>query len=150
MLEYIVRPFQAPNPHGTIIIPATPHASTETAVLTWGGESTLPDTQYTTVGFTISSCKEDSKELRRDAETVRITGNDPENWIDVNRASKLYLEKQEENWKGNPANAGQTDYAAADIGNFAPSEAFRGIGINDTKKCAVTMSLNNNTAASGG
>lgn len=149
MLEYIVRPFQQPNPHGTTVIPVTRKETQERAILTWGGEATLPDTTFVSVGFQLATCKEDSKELRRDAETVRITGNDPENWIDVNRASKLYLEKQEENWGGDPANAGQTDYAEG-AGNFAPSEAFRGKGINDTKKCAVTMTLKNNTTAAGG
>jgi hypothetical protein len=149
MLEYIVRPFQAPTAHGTIIIPSTVTTeSTESAVISWGGEATLPETNFSTLTVNFATCKEDSKELRRDTETVRITGNDPENWVDVNRATKLYLEKQEENWKNNPANSGQTDYAA-DIGNFAPSEGFSGEGINDAQKCAVTMKLNNNTAAAG-
>ena len=145
MLEYIVRPFQAPNAHGTIIIPSTVTTeSTESAVLSWGGEATLPDTKYSTLTINFKPCKEDSIELRRDSETVRITGNDPDNWIDVNRASKLYLDKEEENWKNSPYYADQTGYAA-DIGNFEPSAGFGGEGINDAHHCAVTMKLNNNT-----
>jgi hypothetical protein len=142
MLEYIVRPFQQPNAHGTIIISSNPKETEERAIITWGGEATLPDTQFITTGFQIATCKEDSIELRRDSSTTRIYGNDPENWIDVNRADKLYLDKQEENWKKDPASAGQTDYA--DAGDFRPSE-FKAQALNDVQKCAVTMKLNNNT-----
>ena len=149
MLEYIVRPFQQPNPHGTVIIPVTRKETEERAILTWGGEATLPDMQFIDTGFKFTSCKEDSTEKRRDAEKVRIFGEDPgdgPSYIDVMRSKKLYLDKKEDKTGQNPSNAGQTDYAA-DIGNFTPSEAFRGKGINDVQKCAVTMTLNNNTTA---
>lgn len=152
MLEYIVRPFASPNAHNTTIISSNPHESTETAILTWGGESTLPSTQFIDAGFKYTSCKEDHTELRRDTETVRITGEDPgdgPSYIDVSRATKLYLKKESNKTGQNPGTAGQTDYAA-DIGGFSPSEAFRGKGINDVEKCAVTMNLKNNTTAAGG
>ena len=77
MLEYIVRPFQAPNAHGTIIIPSTPTPSTETAILTWGGEATLPEVQFIETGFNTRKGREDFDEKNRDAEVVRITGEDP-------------------------------------------------------------------------
>lgn len=140
MLEYIVRPFQAPNAHGTIVIPSTPKESTETAILTWGGESTLPEVQYTEVGFVVRKTREDFDEKKRDAETVRITGNDPENYIDVARSKKLYLDKL----TGpdlSPADASQTDNATA-----APSGLSTGSSGTKTK---ATMQLNNNTAAPG-
>jgi hypothetical protein len=111
MLEYIVRPFQAPNAHGTIVIPSTPKESPEKAILTWGGESTLPEAEFTDVGFKFASCKEDNVELNRDAERVRITGNDPENYIDVLRSKKLYLKKTSDRSGQDPAAASQSDYA---------------------------------------
>jgi hypothetical protein len=147
MLEYIVRPFQAPNAHGTIIISSNPKETEERAIITWGGEATLPDTQFITTGFQMATCKEDSKELKRDAEPVRIYGQDPgdgPSYIDVMRSNKLYLDKREERWRGDPATAGQTDYA--DAGDFRPSE-FKAQALNDVAKCAVTMTLNNNTTA---
>jgi hypothetical protein len=144
MLEYIVRPFQAPNAHGTIIIPSTPKASTETAILTWGGESTLPEVQYTEVGFNTKKSREDFTEKKRDSEVVRITGNDPENYIDVSRANKLYLDKE----TGRVVQAdspGQSDYVAntdlEDNPNFEPLSTQAPI------KSKATMKLNNNTTA---
>lgn len=143
MLEYIVRPFQAPNPHGTILISAeVTTESEEKAVISWGGEATLPETKFSTLSVGFKPCKEDNTETKRDAQTVRITGNDPENWIDVNRATQLYLDKEEQNWKNSPYYNSQTDYAAADIGNFAPSD-FSAQALSGVNTCAVTMKFKN-------
>jgi hypothetical protein len=147
MLEYIVRPFQAPNAHGTIVIPSTPKESTETAILTWGGESTLPDVQYTEVGFNTKKNREDFTELNRDAETVRITGNDPENWIDVARSKKLYLDK-DTGEDLSPSDASQNDWSGSTALADLPPGTTITIG-GGAKKTKATMSLNNNTAAPG-
>lgn len=96
MLEYIVRPFQAPDSHGKIVIPSTPTASTDTAVLTWGGESDLPDVQYFETGFTTKKGRQDFDEKARDSNTVRIMGQSPDDdspsYIDVDRGDKLYFD----------------------------------------------------------
>src|SRR4051812_4430711 len=104
MLEYVVRPFQSPGAHGAIIIPSTPSGSRERATITWTAESTLPDAKFT--GIAVTSKKEDDVETGRDTETVRNTGNDPENWIDVARANKLYIDKTISD--ADPNNSGQT------------------------------------------
>lgn len=146
MLEYIVRPFQAPNAHGTIIIPSTPTPSTETAILTWGGEATLPEVQYIETGFNTKQGREDFTEKQRDAETVRIMGQDPDDnspsYIDVSRGNKLYLDKE----TGRMVQAdspGQSDYVAnTDVEDeefFTPLPA--------PTKSKATMKLNNNTSA---
>jgi len=139
MLEYIVRPFQAPNPHGTIIIPSTTTPSTETAILTWGGESTLPDVQFIETGFNTRKGREDFDEKNRDAEVVRITGEDPgdgPSYIDVRRSNKLYLDKTTEELLA--SDAGQIDYAASGSVYNTPLAS---------KKSKATIKLNNNTAA---
>jgi len=139
MLEYIVRPFQAPNPHGTIIIPSTTTPSTETAILTWGGESTLPDVQFIETGFNTRKGREDFDEKNRDAEVVRITGEDPgdgPSYIDVRRSNKLYLDKTTEELLA--SDAGQIDYAASGSVYNTPLAS---------KKSKATIRLNNNTTA---
>jgi len=146
MLEYIVRPFQAPNAHGTIVIPSTPTESTETAILTWGGESTLPEVQYTEVGFVTKKQREDFTEKKRDTERVRITGNDPENYIDVDRSKKLYLDKKTSDDDGevDPSDDGYTYYVGVET--WYPPGVIATPAKNQTK---ATMTLNNNTAAPG-
>jgi hypothetical protein len=139
MLEYIVRPFQAPNAHGTIIIPSTPTPSTETAILTWGGEATLPEVQYIELGFNTRKGREDFAEKNRDAETVRIYGEDPgdgPSYIDVSRSNKLYLDKTTEELLA--SDAGQIDYAASGSIYNTPLAS---------KKSKATIKLNNNTTA---
>jgi len=139
MLEYIVRPFQAPNAHGTIIIPSKHTPSTETAILTWGGEATLPEVQYIELGFNTRKGREDFAEKNRDAETVRIYGEDPgdgPSYIDVSRSNKLYLDKTTEELLA--SDAGQIDYAASGSIYNTPLAS---------KKSKATIKLNNNTTA---
>jgi hypothetical protein len=139
MLEYIVRPFQAPNAHGTIIIPSTPTPSTEMAILTWGGEATLPEVQYIETGFNTRKGREDFTEKNRDADTVRIYGEDPgdgPSYIDVSRSNKLYLDKTTEELFA--SDAGQIDYAASGSIYNTPLAS---------KKSKATIKLNNNTTA---
>jgi len=140
VLEYIVRPFQAPNAHGTIIIPSTPTPSTETAILTWGGEATLPEVQFIETGFNTRKGREDFDEKNRDAEVVRITGQSPDDdspsYIDVRRSNKLYLDKTTEELLA--SDAGQIDYAASGSVYNTPLAS---------KKSKATIKLNNNTSA---
>src|SRR6476646_10850912 len=138
MLEYIVRPFQAPNAHGTIIISSNPKETDERAIITWGGEATLPAVQYIETGFNTKKGREDFNEKKRDADTVRITGEDPgdgPSYIDVRRSNKLYLDK-DTTATVSPAEAGQVDYAGAgSIYNTPPTKT----------KTKATIKLNNNT-----
>lgn len=143
MLEYIVRPFQTPNAHGTIIIPATPKESTETAVLTWGGEATLPEVKFIETGFAVRKGREDFVENKRDASTIRITGEDPgdgPSFIDVSRANKMYFDKTTEQ-DVNAASPGQTDY----VGSPAAASIYNTPSTSNKSK--ATMALSGNTAA---
>ena len=143
MLEYIVRPFQAPNAHGTIIISSNPKETEERAIITWGGEATLPDVQYIETGFNTRKSREDFDEKQRDAETVRIYGQSPDDespsYIDVSRSNKLYLDK-DTTADVSPSEAAQVDYAGAGSIYNTPLKSTR------TK---ATIKLNNNTAAGG-
>lgn len=145
MLEYIVRPFTTPNSHGTIVIPSTPHASDETAILTWGGEADLPETQYFETGFNTRKGREDYTENSRDKDTIRIYGEDPgdgPSYIDVDRGNKLYMDKE----TGRAVQAdtpGQSDYvvgALADDPAFEPLSPYPAI---DPTKTKATLKLKN-------
>jgi hypothetical protein len=141
MLEYVVRPFQSPGAHGSIVIPSTPSGSRERATLQWSADATLPATAFSGVDF--HCCKEDGAELKRDTETVRIYGNDPENWIDVARSNKLYMNKQTD--KSGCFDDPKSSFQ--DPGGFLQSGFSDTPGASSSKeKCDVTLSLNNNTA----
>lgn len=146
MLEYIVRPFQAPNAHGTIIISSTPTESTETAVLTWGGEATLPAVTFIETGFNTKKNREDFDEKKRDSDTVRIMGQDPEDdspsYIDVQRSNKLYLDKNTSP-DMNASDAGQTGYV--DISNTSEGQLLGSMGATRAQLTKATIKLNNNT-----
>jgi hypothetical protein len=142
MLEYVVRPFQSPGAHGAIIIPWTPSGSRERATITWTAESTLPDAKFT--GIAVTSKKEDGTETSRDSETVRITGNDPENWIDVSRANKLYIDKTISG--ADPGNTGQT-FSNPLAERIAPAGVSNTNAASPaTEKIKATLKLSNNTA----
>jgi hypothetical protein len=146
-LEYVVRPWQSPNSHGAVVIPSARRSSHEKATLTWGAKATMP--KLKTQGINVIVCNEDSTETKRDGETVRITGNDPDNWIDVFRANKLYLNKKD-----------KTSKTADDWDQFSG----KGLEFTDTlipfashfvdapttttdkpDTCKQTLTLNNNT-----
>jgi hypothetical protein len=150
MLEYIVRPFQAPSAHGTIIIPSTPTPSTDTAILTWGGEATLPAVQFIELGFNTKKGREDFNEKNRDSETVRIMGQSPDDdspsYIDVARSNKLYLDKKTSQ-DMNASDAGQTGYV--DISNTQEGQLLGSMGATPSQLTKATIKLNNNTAAGG-
>jgi hypothetical protein len=96
-LEYVVRPYQTPGPHGTILIPSTPKNTRERATLTWGAktEMPVPDT-----GVNVTCCSEGLKEKTRSAKRIRVYQNDDENspnWVDVERPETMSLNKKEKN-----------------------------------------------------
>jgi hypothetical protein len=142
MLEYVVRPFQSPGAHGAIIIPSTPSGSRERATITWTAESTLPDAKFT--GIAVTSKKEDGIETGRDSEMVRIIGNDPDNFIDVVRANKLYIDKTVSG--ADPGNTGQTiSNPLAD--RLAPAGVSKTNAASPTnEKIKATLKLSNNTS----
>ena len=144
MLEYAVRPFGPPNAQGKTLLPATPANTRQRATLTWGASSTLPPPQYTNVKF--ACCTENNKELDRTGETVRITGNDGESFVDVFRANKLHLNKKSH--AACDGGLGQGDVAPSM--SFAPSLSFAASSFsssagNNDQNCDVTLVLNNNT-----
>lgn len=149
MLEYIVRPFQAPDSHGRTIIHSTPKETTETAILTWGGEADLPDVIFYEQGFNTRKRREDYKEQNRDAETVRIEGTSDDSgnvYVDVKRANKVYFDKEESGSKSSyVGQAGQT-YSV----NPGLAEQVVHLSITnaaDPEKLKATMTLSQNTAA---
>jgi hypothetical protein len=98
-LEYVVRPYQTPSAHGAIIIPSTPTGTRERATLTWGAEATMPEREEPDgIGFQLVCCTETLNENSRETETKRIEqeGN-PDNWVDVDRPTKLKLKKKDAN-----------------------------------------------------
>jgi hypothetical protein len=151
MLEYIVRPFQQPNSHGTIIIHSTPKESAETAILTWSGEGDLPDTVFYERGFNTRKHREDYDELNRDTETVRIQGTSDDSgnvYVDVQRANKVYFDKF---MSGKGQDAGQAGQAYTVNPRFVTTTP--GISTSnaaDPDKIKATMKLNNNTTGTGG
>jgi hypothetical protein len=149
MLEYVVRPFQAPDSHGRVIIHSTPKASTETAILTWGGEADLPDVVYYEQGFNTRKHREEYDEINRDTETVRITGTTDDTgnvWVDVERANRVVFDKIRYGGYWQPSSAGQ-------VQSVNPTFSNPNISTNqsaDPDKFKATMKLINNTTAAGG
>lgn len=150
MLEYVVRPFQTPNSHGRVIIHSTPKESTETAVLTWGGEADLPDAQYYETGFNTKKNREDFTEQQRESDTVRIMGQDPDDdspsYIDVDRGRKLWFDTTTGRTVQS-TDPGKSDYVGGTGGfddqtmknlGFEPANAAR-----DPVKGKATMALKN-------
>lgn len=138
MLEYAIRPFQSPGSHGKIIIAKTPGATTARATITWGSKTTnLP---AATGGVTVQCCSDQLDEQERTGDTLRITGNDGESYIDVFRASSLKLNKK----SADTCSWGPIDqYLTAE---YAP---FLGLTPDDPAEadtnCTAKWNLNNNT-----
>jgi len=95
-IEYVVRPFQSPGSLGNVVIPGTPERTQDKAHITWGGVGTMPSVKTKNPDSEVDICKELFHENDRDSERIRITGNDPENWVDVDRAKASYLKKNNE------------------------------------------------------
>ena len=146
-LEYAVRPSVPTNPHGLTIIAKTPGATRERATLTWGAKATLPDLSAAT---NIACCKENLTETERESETVRIfQGGDSssDNWVDVARAKKVSLDKNDDNKCNALSSATQSDSDNTDftVSGFASDDGFSSDSF--VKKCKSTWTLKNNTTA---
>ena len=96
-IEYIVRPFASPGSLGNIVIPATPQATPEVAHIVWGGHGTMPVVKLLNPDTVVNTKKETLNEQDRDVDPVRIEqAGKPENYIDVERAKTLRLDKIED------------------------------------------------------
>jgi hypothetical protein len=144
-LEYAVRPAVPTSPHGNVIIAKPAGGARERATLTWGAKASLPDVGAATQ---IACCKEDLTETDRTAETVRIfQGGDStsDNWVDVSRATKVKLDKKNDNKCNAISSAEQSDSSDTDftVSGFA-SDTFSSDSF--IKQCKNTWNLKNNTS----
>jgi hypothetical protein len=99
--EYVVRPWQSPNAHGQIRIPATPsRGGREAAHLQWGGQGTMPQVRVTGVDFNTRKPNDERlNEQKRESDIIRIEQpGKPENYVDVARARQVDLTKQTDEW----------------------------------------------------
>lgn len=100
-LEYVIRPYQAPTPFGTIIIPSAPSRGTDRASLTWGAttQGTIPVATPAPVAPTMTyqfqCCQEKLNEQSRTNDRIRITGNDGESYVDVDRPTSVQLKRNQ-------------------------------------------------------
>ena len=95
-IEYIVRPFQSPGSLGNIVIPATPKETQEQAHIVWGGKGTMPSTRLLNPSTVVNTKNEVLDEQGRDTDSIRIEQpGKPENYVDVERARTLRLNKDE-------------------------------------------------------
>jgi len=99
-LEYVIRPYQSPNPFGTTFIPSTP-TQAERATLTWGAsaQGTMPPAvaKPTPMTYQFQCCNENLDEQSRETNRIRITGNDGESYVDVDRPTVMRLKKKQLN-----------------------------------------------------
>lgn len=95
--EYVVRPFASPGSLGNIIIPGTPERTQEQAHITWGAVGTMPSTKVLNPSSVVNTKKEDLTEQDRDSdiERIPIQGSEDESYVEVARARKVRLDKEE-------------------------------------------------------
>jgi hypothetical protein len=95
--ESFVRPYQSPGALGRTIIASTPGATKERATLTWGATSDGKIVPARS-GTNVECCSSKETEFERETNVLRITqDNEPENWVDVARASKMKLNNKHKN-----------------------------------------------------
>jgi hypothetical protein len=97
-LEYVIRPYQTPDVYGRIVIPSS-STRADRATLTWGATTsgTVPTAtpkKTNDMTYQFDCCNEGLTEQSRLTNRIRITGNDPDNWVDVERPYQLKLKKQ--------------------------------------------------------
>jgi hypothetical protein len=148
MFEYLVRPYQSPRSQGSVVIPSTPSAPTEKAVLTWGASATVP-IQAKGINFNTACCKEESDEQSRETENVRIENpDDSSQYIMVARSKSLKLNKHENNNCGDSWDqfSGVGLEVTGALAEFASEIASGTMAGNDQpSQCQQTWSLKNNT-----
>jgi hypothetical protein len=115
-LEYLVRPYQSPDSLGNTVIPSTPKGTRERAHLTWGGKGTMPEVRFTGVDFNTVKKKKQvvNTEKDRESDIIRIEQpGKPENYVDVARARKVKLDRDET--ETTPQTLADVQYAASGI-----------------------------------
>jgi len=141
-LEQIIRPYQSPAAHGTIVIPSSPTATGERATLTWGAKATMPPVNAGE-NFTVQCCDEQLSEKDRTNERKRITGPDGESYVDVDRPLTLKLIKKEKNsCDGTWSQMGGGAAAAVSAALAAWEADFKGID-SQQQSCGTTWNLKN-------
>ena len=150
-LEYVVRPYQAPNAHGVTIIPATPSGSRERATLSWGALSDMPEVKPRDSAVNVVCCMEQSTETARKStsETIRQAGK-PENYVVVRRPYQVKLQKKEKNKCA--SDWAQISDVAADVeATLAEFKAdiTEGRNTNKDKKCGQIWNLTNKDDGGG-
>jgi hypothetical protein len=97
-LEYVIRPYQSPNPFGQTIIPSTSTRASR-ATLTWGAtvSGTMPQAHAKAAApgttYQFECCSDKLDELNRSNNRIRIVGNDGESYVDVERPYQMKLKK---------------------------------------------------------
>jgi hypothetical protein len=149
MFEYLVRPYQSPRSQGSVVIPSTPSAPTEKAVLTWGASATLPITAKG-ISFNTACCKEQSDEQSRLTDIIRIENpDDSSQYIVVARAKQLLLNKEEKNNCGDNWDqfSGVGLEVSAELAIYAADIATGDTrGNQQPTQCQQEWNLKNNTA----
>lgn len=131
------RPRPAPPPENEESVPGR---------LCWGALGALPAPKLVTNdSFEVLDCNERHVEASRVADDIRIENpDDSEQWVEVNRANKIVFNKTEKNLS---ANDNTSTIEPEGIGDFSPSsivrESFQPLGTADTKRCKLTVNLNN-------
>lgn len=118
--------------------------------LCWGVVGALPQPEVAeSEGFEVVNEKEDHVEYNRNSEDVRIENPDtPEDWVEVDRAHKLFFNKTTHQWKED-SNVWSAD--AEGIGDFSPSSiefsSFTPLGTETKKRIKLTVTLKNTQRA---
>jgi len=147
--ESFVRPYQSPGALGRARIVATPSATKERAHLTWGATSDAKITP-SREGINVECCSNKETEFERETNVLRITQSDePANYVDVARASKMKLNNKHENkcasdWEQMSGVA----FAVSDVlADFEGDMAFAGDNTTDeTCKHEITYKQNTQPA----
>jgi hypothetical protein len=148
-LEYVVRPFTTPGPHGTVIIPSTPSGSRGRATLKWQatGEDTTRTEVSDGVDFEVVCCKENLTEKSRESDQKRIYQNgntSSPNWVDVQRPRHFKLKKKNQNKCGDDWDtfSGVGQEIADVLGGFE-EDLHSGTVKSKDETCSVTWTFEN-------
>jgi hypothetical protein len=148
-LEYVVRPWQTPNAHGSIIIPSTPRGSRERATLSWGHDASItmptPVEVNEGVNFETVCCTENLNETHRETEDIQIyDSSGGTTYITVERPKSLRLKKKDKNNCFGPGLSETSDVAQGINASNAMWEAALNSGTTKTHTtCSVGWNFTN-------
>lgn len=151
--EYFVRPFQTPDVHGRIILPATPQDRAERATITWGASTPGVIPTPRSMGVNVNCCNESSTEQSRAGTDIQITANnDPESYITINRATEVKLKKTENDTCDSPLtqdlySASGVKAAFAELSNLIHSSDADYAPAGTSGGCGQILKLKPNTTA---